>query len=237
MELLVIDGNKLKISLTREELSSYALTCENIDYSNTQTRKAFWCILDEVRQKTGFDAAADKIYVQVYPSRQGGCEMFVTRLASACGEHGINVKKEPACREPSLFRFASLPELLAACAALAPLHLDVASAAYAVEEGDESAVRGKTADGYYLLLGADTLTGASAADALPARPSPAADRSPQSVSALVPAGTSPRQAGAGLRDLLSEFGEPMEWEKLSVLREHSRGICEKNAIDTLARLK
>lgn len=47
----------------------YDLTCDKIDYDNTETRKAVWSILDYAKHETGFDAAAGRIYIQVYPEK------------------------------------------------------------------------------------------------------------------------------------------------------------------------
>ena len=80
MELIVISNSKLKIMLTSEDMREYSLDCNTLDYENTETRRAFWSILDEAKQRTGFDAASEKVFVQVYPSKKGGCEMYVTKL-------------------------------------------------------------------------------------------------------------------------------------------------------------
>lgn len=80
MELILINDTKLKIMLTREDMTRYDLDCENVDYDNTETRRAFWSILDEAKHRTGFDAARDRVFIQLYPSREGGCEMFVTKV-------------------------------------------------------------------------------------------------------------------------------------------------------------
>ena len=82
LELILINSSKLKIMMTSEDMKQYDLKCENIDYDNTETRRAFWSILDEAKQRTGFDAASDKVFVQLYPSKCGGCEMYITKLSS-----------------------------------------------------------------------------------------------------------------------------------------------------------
>lgn len=80
MDLILISSTKLKIMLTPDDMAAYSLTCDNIDYDNTETRRAFWDILDAAKHKTGFDAASDRVFIQVYPSKSGGCEMYVTKL-------------------------------------------------------------------------------------------------------------------------------------------------------------
>ncbi len=80
MELLLISKNKIRISLTKEDLDGYMITCDRIDYDNTETRRVFWCIFDEVKQKTGFDAAERRIFIQIYPDKSGGCEIYVSKI-------------------------------------------------------------------------------------------------------------------------------------------------------------
>ena len=80
MELILINDKKLKIMLTPEDMKEYELDCETVDYTQTETRRAFWSILDEAKQQTGFDAASERVYIQLYPSRTGGCEMYVTKV-------------------------------------------------------------------------------------------------------------------------------------------------------------
>jgi len=80
MEWIRISNNKLKIMLTAEDAARYALCPDTADYADSVTRRAFRAILTDMRGETGFDAADDKIYIQMYPSREGGCELFVTKM-------------------------------------------------------------------------------------------------------------------------------------------------------------
>ena len=73
MELLRIGESKLKVTLSSEDMERYSLDGDSMDYDNTETRSAVWQILDEAKHKTGFDAGGEKIFVQVYPARGGGC--------------------------------------------------------------------------------------------------------------------------------------------------------------------
>ncbi len=84
MELILINSSKLKIMLTDDEMKKYDLDTDTIDYDTTSTRRAFWSILDDAKTRTGFDAASDRVFIQLYPSKKGGCEMYVTKLGEAC---------------------------------------------------------------------------------------------------------------------------------------------------------
>jgi negative regulator of genetic competence, sporulation and motility len=80
MELLVISDSKLKIMLDREDMEKHGLFGADLDYDDPATRKKLLRVLDEIKGKCGFDTAADKLLIQLYPSKDGGSEMFVTKL-------------------------------------------------------------------------------------------------------------------------------------------------------------
>ena len=83
MELNLIREDKLKVLLTPFDMMKYELTCEKLDYDNTETRKAIWSILDSAKKETGFDAAIGKIRIEVYPEKSGGCSIYITKLGSS----------------------------------------------------------------------------------------------------------------------------------------------------------
>lgn len=117
MELIVISENKLKVMLTADDMRHYNLNCDTIDSDNAPARRAFRSILDDARAQTGFDAGKDKIFVQLYPGKSGGCEMFVTKLNTLKPEEkkplAAPQKKEPAVKEHA-YVFPALPLLLQA---------------------------------------------------------------------------------------------------------------------------
>ena len=79
MEFLHIGESKLKIVMSAEELKEYGISPK--DEGTTLTcRRAVWEILDRAKSVCGFNPNGDKILVQFYPMRDGGCELFVTKL-------------------------------------------------------------------------------------------------------------------------------------------------------------
>lgn len=131
MELILINETKLKIMLTREDMKRYELDCDGADYDNTETRRAFWSILDEAKHRTGFDAARDRVFIQLYPSREGGCEMFVTKIG-LLGAGGQNCDK--SVPDEVAYGFDSLDQLLCCCRMLGGENRN--ASAYAGERGD-----------------------------------------------------------------------------------------------------
>ena len=79
MELIMISQSRLKIMLSADDMQKYSLGTE-IDYSDSVTRKAFRSILKEAKERTGFNAETEKIFVQFYPSKKGGCELYITKI-------------------------------------------------------------------------------------------------------------------------------------------------------------
>ena len=135
MELLRIGEKKLKVTLSGEDMEHYRLDGDSMDYDTTETRSAFWQILDEAKQKTGFDAGGGKIFVQIYPSRAGGCEMYVTLVGKEDGE-GTEL---PQKSTEGIYCFDSLTVLLNVCRMLDEVGYSEKSSAY-------------TADGVYYLV-------------------------------------------------------------------------------------
>lgn len=79
MHMIRISETKLKVILSRSDLQKLDISVESMDYANVSTKRVFWEILDEARHTTGFDAESAKLFVQVFPDAEGGCEMFITK--------------------------------------------------------------------------------------------------------------------------------------------------------------
>ena len=118
MDFIRIGTNKLKIMLTREDAAHYALCPDTADHTDTKTRRAFRAILTDIKAKTDFDAAEDKVYIQIFPSREGGCELFVTKMGlELTQKRTADPKNErpPKKRREVMFYFTSFDRLVAAC--------------------------------------------------------------------------------------------------------------------------
>ena len=89
MEFIYINSKSLKISISAKELKARFCDVSELDYSDIKTKRFFWELMDEAYEKTGFETANSKLYVKIFPSPDGGCEMFITKV-----EHQKNVKKE-----------------------------------------------------------------------------------------------------------------------------------------------
>ena len=153
MELIRISDKKLKIMLTPSDMRHFELNAETFGEDSVQMHRSFQLLLQEVRRQTDFEADERQISVQYFPSRGGGCEMFISRLSGSAelsGERSLQKQNElrPLCKrtgsfhKETAFRFTCLANLLAVCRRLSEIGYIGSSTALRSEVG-----------GYYLILG------------------------------------------------------------------------------------
>ena len=80
MKLYRLGENEIRIHLSKQDLQDFAITLEDFDYDSTRGRRVIWELFDKAKEETGFDAAKERVYIQLYPCEKGGCELFVTKL-------------------------------------------------------------------------------------------------------------------------------------------------------------
>ena len=83
MELIRISADKLKISLTKAELDAYEMNVEDMDCGKTESKKAFRQIFVEAKEQTGFETDKENVFVQIFRAKNGGCEIFVSKIKKA----------------------------------------------------------------------------------------------------------------------------------------------------------
>ena len=136
MEWIRISKNKLKIMLSAEDARHYELDCKSADLGDLVTRSAFREILSDVKRQTDFDASEDKIYIQMYPSKEGGCEMYVTKLGekSASEDKGEHIpdshRLRPLPKRRMAYSFDSISSLVAVCKRLSGIGFAENSSAF-----------------------------------------------------------------------------------------------------------
>ena len=79
MEFFTIGTSKIKIILSKEEATERGISRDS-SLMDEQRRRSFRRILDEAKEKVGFDAGAEKVLVQIYSTATGGIELFVSKL-------------------------------------------------------------------------------------------------------------------------------------------------------------
>lgn len=236
MEFIMISDSKLKIALTPADMKEYSLDCETIDYDKTETRAAFWQFFDDVKLRTGFDAASDRIFVQIYSSVGGGCEMYVTKLAEE-PEADIQEPEAGEQREKHPLSIAvNDPEAAVCCGESAlPYEKDYSTS----DEAANNNVPSDSAQRYIYrtesigeLLGlCGYLGGRNDIAASSAYSDPMGGRYYLMIETLA--------RGRGIIPLsayLDEYGEPCPSGAEMYIAEHMNCICRENAVGILADL-
>ena len=122
MDFLVVSDSKLKIVLTQSDMTIYNIDPKSSDCTDPLCRRAVFSILDLAKERVGFDFGGDKILVQFYPVKEGGCEVFVTKLGILSGTSAKIVSRSDRLallsREKLLYFFDSLESLSLASKAI-----------------------------------------------------------------------------------------------------------------------
>ena len=210
MELIVINENKLKIIMNAYEMKQYGLDENEFHLSISNTRKILTKILHNSPIKTGFEDSSpnERILLQLYPEKKGGCELYVTRLALEnefnIGDEDPMKKKEnsllpvasnTANKEKGFFvcyRFEELNDIISSCKALQNCSCTKESSIYLGEDNK-----------YHLLL----------------------------------MHTDKGGAGCRCSAILSEFGELLNADYANLdLCERGKIICKNNGIEIFSKL-
>lgn len=114
MEIIKISCEKIKISLTNDDMEHLQISCDMLDGSDKNSRKAFNKILDEAKEKCGFSTNGKRIFVQLFPSKDGGCDIFITGMNEAIDKkHSLSPKKRLTC-----YKFENFSNLISFCKAI-----------------------------------------------------------------------------------------------------------------------
>ena len=82
MNVIRIGPDNVKVELTREDAQRFGLDSESEDsLLSPETARCVKKIMESVRDESGVDFCGERVAVRMFPSRDGGCELFVSRLS------------------------------------------------------------------------------------------------------------------------------------------------------------
>ena len=115
MDIQPIGSNKFLVSLSREDLRELDITYEAMDYSDIETRRVIWTILDCVRKHTGRDIdPSGNLIIEASPDGNGGCILLFTVPAS----HSVVGTVISKNSNTHIFEFGNTDNLLDALSAI-----------------------------------------------------------------------------------------------------------------------
>lgn len=80
MELILINERKLKVMLSNDDMIRYDLCGFEERISGNDINACFGEMLRDVRGRIGFCADGERLCMQYYPCRGGGCELYITKI-------------------------------------------------------------------------------------------------------------------------------------------------------------
>ncbi len=112
MEITSLGKLSIRIKLEQSDMDKFGVTYDDMDYKNARTKHIIWELLDKARESAGFDTDGKKLHIQIFPSKQGGCELYISKISASC--EGFDEKS---------YRFSSLESALAALVYLKKMNL------------------------------------------------------------------------------------------------------------------
>lgn len=71
--------DRICVKLTRQDMQELDITYDELDYSNIETRRVLWTLLDEARHELGHDIyLTQKMLIEALPENDGGCAIYFT---------------------------------------------------------------------------------------------------------------------------------------------------------------
>ncbi len=131
MELIIISESKIKLMLSKDEMEAFS----------GNTKEVLREIMNEAQLKCNCPKLDGRVFVQMYPSRKGGCEMFVTKLGyntektemRAGDDRMLTEYRKPCLYDSSshiIYSFGEMENLLGCCCGLIKTGYSGESTAY-----------------------------------------------------------------------------------------------------------
>lgn len=106
MNMMLLTQDRLKISLNSQDLKEFSLQCGQIDIEDQQTRKSLIALLEQAKNEAGFRPRGAKLYVEMLPSAEDGCIIYITAMS----KEKLAAKPQSPL-EPVVFRFDDVEHL------------------------------------------------------------------------------------------------------------------------------
>lgn len=111
MHIEPLDRKTIKIVLSQNDMREMSVTYEQMDYNRPETKTMVLHLLEEVRKKTKLDFTAGKLFIEAFPSRDGGCILYLNLLR----EKLQNTTTEKEFMAPILFTLPNVKQLRQTC--------------------------------------------------------------------------------------------------------------------------
>ena len=119
LQIKLIGKSTVKVCLSAKELDDFGLSRESIGENESDTRKLIIYILDEILHTLGKDLSSGRLCIEIFPTSEKGCLMYISDSSSYTAAHRRRRKKRTAddtAEAPELVFSCSTAEELMGCA-------------------------------------------------------------------------------------------------------------------------
>lgn len=95
MNIEMPQNGRLEFRLDSRDLSDLNITFDELDYSNAETRRVVWTLIDIARKNLhkDFDLTG-RLLVEVFPETAGGCRLCITTLPKLQRSITVSTKRD-----------------------------------------------------------------------------------------------------------------------------------------------
>ena len=118
MNIFVKNEYRVEVELSAEELVSYGITYEEIDYRNIETRKLLWSLTEEIRISCGINIKlSGRLLIEVLREKESSVRICFSSLSASLDDASVRqlIKTE---NTPVIAQFSDFEEMLQAAAEL-----------------------------------------------------------------------------------------------------------------------
>ena len=113
MNIHLINKNKFIAELSRNDMNELDITYEEMDYSNIETRRVIWTVIDKIRETSGFEIdPSGNLLIEAVADSEGGCVLCFTipeKKRSVLPARAPVLKKNKGC---AVYEFENMDSLL-----------------------------------------------------------------------------------------------------------------------------
>jgi negative regulator of genetic competence, sporulation and motility len=101
MKIEELSEDRIVVELSAQDMADLEISFEELDYSNIETRRVIWTLLDRAGRELGRDIdPSGRMMIEVIPRKIGGCVMHFTLI-------GLTKRIDPQKRPPRAGNSAS----------------------------------------------------------------------------------------------------------------------------------
>lgn len=99
MLIEIISENTVKVTLTGADMEEYAVSYEELDRKNPETKQLLLELIDIIEEEKSLDLCAEKLFIEAFPQNDGGCLLYISIIDSKLKQKN-NLYNEIVCTAP-----------------------------------------------------------------------------------------------------------------------------------------